>query len=139
MNSLVLIQIAGAFFLATSAAAWASPCTERMDALEARIRAAAETTASVSSGGQGVAAAREAQAMQSRKQGKSIAPSSVPPFQDNAQEAHTTRRAAEVGGGEQAMQALAMINRARVLYQQGDSPACLEAIGQVEGLLSGAP
>ena len=48
----------------------ASPCSDRIDALEARVKEAAEATASVSSGGQGVAAARESQAMQARNQGE---------------------------------------------------------------------
>ncbi|KFC74570.1 hypothetical protein FG93_01156 [Bosea sp. LC85] len=75
----------------------ASSCAERMAALEIRINQAAEAAASASSGGQGVAAARESQAMQSRDQGQPIAPDSVPPFQQEGKEAAATRQAAQAG------------------------------------------
>jgi hypothetical protein len=111
----------------------ASPCTDRINALEPRLNEAAESTASVSSGGQGVAAAREGQAMQAEKGVEPITPPTVPPFQDPAREAQATKRAADVGaGGDKVMQARAKLNEARALDQRGDGPACLEAITAAE-------
>jgi len=117
----------------------ASPCSDRIDALEARVKEAAEATASVSSGGQGVAAARESQAMQARNQGEPITAPTVPPFQNEAREAQTTRQAAEVGGGgDRVMQARAKLNEARTLDGRGESAACLNTVTQAERQL-GSP
>ena len=117
----------------------ASPCSDRIDALEARVKEAAEATASVSSGGQGVAAARESQAMQARNQGKPITAPTVPPFQNEAREAQTTRQAAEVGGGgDRVMQARAKLNEARTFDGRGESAACLDTVTKAERQL-GSP
>ena len=103
------------------------------------MKEAAEATASVSSGGQGVAAARESQAMQARNQGEPIAPPTVPPFQNEAREAQTTRQAAEAGGGgDRVMQARAKLNEARTLDGRGDGAACLDMVTQAERQL-GSP
>jgi hypothetical protein len=112
----------------------ATPCTDRINALETRVNEAAEAAASGSSGGQGVAAARESQAMQARNQGAPIAPSTVPPFQNEAREAQTTRQAADAGGGggDRVMQARAKLNEARTLDGRGDSTACLDMVTQAE-------
>ena len=111
----------------------ASPCGDRINALEARVNEAAEGAASSSSGGQGVAAARESQAMQARNQGAPIAAPTVPPFQNEAREAEATRQAADAGGGgDRVMQARAKLNQARNLDGRGDSTACLEMVTQAE-------
>jgi hypothetical protein len=139
MSSRLMPAAGAALYLLLAGSSLASPCTERIDALEARVNEAAEATASLSSGGQGVAAARESQAMQARNQGAPIAPPTVPPFQNEAKEAQATRQAAEAGGGgDRVMQARASLNQARTLDGRGDSAACLEMVGQAERQL-GSP
>jgi hypothetical protein len=132
------IIIAGFAALLPAGAAMASACTDRINALDARLNEAAEATASVSSGGQGVAAARESQALQARNQGEPIAAPTVPPFQNEVKEAQTTRQAAATGGGDRVMQARATLNAARTLDGEGKAEACLDTIGQAERQL-GAP
>ena len=125
-----------ALYLLLAGPSLASPCTDRIKALEARVNEAARAGASVSSGGQGVAAARESQAMQARNQGAPIAAPTVPPFQNEAREAQTTRQAAEAGGGgDRVIQARATLNQARTLDGRGDGAACLDMIAQAERLL----
>ena len=130
--------IAGFAALLPAGAAMASACTDRINALDARLNEAAEATASVSSGGQGVAAARESQALQARNQGEPIAAPTVPPFQNEAKEAQPTREAAATGGGDRVMQARATLNASRALDGEGKAEACLDTIGQAERQL-GAP
>lgn len=112
--------------------ALASACTDRINTLEARLNEAAEATASVSSGGQGVAAARESQAMQARNQGTPVGTPAVPPFQNEGREAQTTRQAADTGGGDRVMQARATLNAARALDEQGQGEACLGKMSEAE-------
>jgi hypothetical protein len=139
MSSRLMPAAGAAAYLLLAGSSLASPCADRIHALEARVNEAAEATASVSSGGQGVAAARESQAMQARNQGEPIAPQTVPPFQNEAREAQTTRQAAEVGGGgDRVMQARAKLNEARTLDGRGDSAACLDMVTQAERQL-GSP
>ncbi len=139
MSSRLIPAAGAALYLLLAGSSLASPCTDRINALEARVKEAAEATASVSSGGQGVAAARESQAMQARNQGEPIAPSTVPPFQNEAREAQTTKQAADVGGGgDRVMQARATLNEARTLDGRGDSTACLDLVTQAERQL-GSP
>jgi hypothetical protein len=134
MSSRLMPAAGAAAYLLLAGSSLASPCADRIHALEARVNEAAEATASVSSGGQGVAAARESQAMQARNQGEPIAPQTVPPFQNE-----TTRQAAEVGGGgDRVMQARAKLNEARALDGRGDSAACLDMVTQAERQL-GSP
>ena len=129
-----LMPVAGAaLYLLLAGASLASPCSDRITALEARVTEAAEATASVSSGGQGVAAARESQAMQARNQGEPITPPTVPPFQNEAKEAQATRQAADIGGGgDRVMQARAKLNEAKALDGRGDASACLDMVTQAE-------
>src|SRR3712207_4790039 len=133
MSSRPMPAATAALYLLLVGSSLASPCTDRIAALEARVNEAAEATASISSGGQGVAAARESQAMQARNQGAPIAPPTVPPFQNEAREAQATRQAAEAGGGgDRVIQARASLNRARTLDGQGDGAACLDMVTQAE-------
>ncbi len=139
MSSRLRLAAGAAQYLLLAGSCLATPCIDRINALEARLKEAAEATASVSSGGQGVAAARESQAMQARNQGEPIAPSTVPPFQNEALEAQTTRQAADAGaGGDRVMQARAKLNEARTLDGRGDSPGCLDIVTQAERQL-GSP
>jgi hypothetical protein len=139
MSSRLMPATGAALYLLLAGSSLASSCTDRLNALEARVNEAAEATASVSSGGQGVAAARESQAMQARNQGEPISPPTVPPFQNEAREAQTTRQAADVGGGgDRVMQARAKLNEARTLDGRGDSAACLDMVTEAERQL-GSP
>jgi hypothetical protein len=129
----------GALYAVLAGSALASPCTDRINALEPRVNDAAETAVSASSGGEGVAGARQGQAMQARDQGAPVAEHTVPPFQNEAREAQTTRQAAQVGGGgDRVMQARASLNQARTLDGRGDSAACLDMVTQAERQL-GSP
>jgi hypothetical protein len=139
MSSRLIPAAGAALYLLLSGSSMASPCTDRINTIEARVNEAAEATASVSSGGQGVAAARESQAMQARNQGAPIATSTVPPFQNEAREAQTTQQAAQAGGGgDRVMQARATLNQARTFDERGESAACLETVTQAERQL-GSP
>ncbi len=124
--------------IAAAGPALASPCLDRISALDKRLDEAAQTSASTSSGGQGVAASRESKAMQSRNENEPATETKVPPFQDQAKEAQTTRRAADEahGGGDGVMQARAVLNEARALEQKGDSAGCLAKIADAERRLS---
>lgn len=133
MSSRMIAAAGTALSLLAAVPALASPCTERINALEARINEAAEAAGSTSSGGQGVAAARESQAIQQRNQNKPVAPQQVPPFQNEAKEAQTAREAAEAGGGgDRVMQARAKLNEARTVDSRGDSRGCIDMIEQAE-------
>jgi hypothetical protein len=139
MSSCLMPAAAAALYLLLAGSPLASPCTDRINALEVRVNEAAEATASLSSGGEGVAAARESQAMQARNQGAPLAAPTVPPFQNEAREAQTTRQAAEAGGGgDRVMQARAKLNQARTLDGRGDSASCLDMVTQAERQL-GSP
>ena len=139
MSSRLTPTAGAALSLLLAGSALASPCTDRINALEMRVNEAAEATASVSSGGQGVAAARESQAMQARNQGQPISPSTVPPFQNEAREAQATRQAADAGGGgDRVMQARAKLNEAKALDGRSDNAACLDKITEAERQL-GSP
>jgi cell division septum initiation protein DivIVA len=133
MSSPLMPAPTAVLYLLLAGPSLASPCTDRINALEARVNEAAEATASLSSGGEGVAAARESQAMQARNQGAPVAAPTVPPFQNEVREAQTTRQAAEAGGGgDRVMQARAMLNQARTLDGRGDSTACLDMVTQAD-------
>jgi hypothetical protein len=137
MPSRLMPAAGAALYVVLAGSSLASPCADRINALEARVNEMAEATASASSGGQGVAAARESQAMQARNQGEPIAPRAVPPFQNEAREAQATRQAAEAGGGgDRVMQARAKLNEARTLDGRGDGTACLDMVTQAERQLS---
>ncbi|MBD0271473.1 MAG: hypothetical protein ICV73_06040 [Acetobacteraceae bacterium] len=134
MSRKLLMPAAGAWLLALAAAAGpglASPCTDQIDALERRLDETARAAASASSGGQGVAAAREGQAMQARDQNRPVTPPPAMPFQSSGQEAQATQQAAEAGGGgDRVMQARATLNRARSLEGQGNGAGCMEAVNE---------
>ncbi|TCZ64810.1 hypothetical protein [Roseicella aquatilis] len=135
MTSRFLLAAAGAALWAALPAppALASPCGDRLAALERRIDAGTARAAAASSGGQAVAAAREGQAA---RPGQSNEPAM--PFQDPAREAQATRQAAEAGGTGMA-EARAALNRARLLDQQGDAAGCAEAVAEAERLATPRP
>ncbi len=123
-----LLATAGALSALVAGPGFASPCTDQIDALERRLNDTASTAAAASSGGQGVAAAREAQAMQSPDGNRPPGAPAVP-FQAEGREAQATQRAAEAGGGgDRVMQAKATLNRARSFDAQGNGQGCMEAV-----------
>ncbi len=124
-----LLATAGALSALVAGPGFASPCTDQIDALERRLNDTASTAAAASSGGQGVAAAREAQAMEARDENRPISPPPAVPFQAEGREAQATQRAAEAGGGgDRVMQAKATLNRARSFDAQGNGQGCMEAV-----------
>jgi hypothetical protein len=125
---------AGAFCaLAAAGAASASPCTDQIGALEKRLDETGATAAAASSGGQGVAAAREVQAMEARDQNRPVSPPPAAPSQSERPEARATQRAADAGGGgDRVMQAKATLNRARSFDAQGNAQGCMEAVEEAK-------
>ncbi|MFC7738213.1 hypothetical protein ACFQX4_20845 [Roseomonas sp. GCM10028921] len=109
--------------------ALASPCGDRVAALDRRLDAATTSSTAASSSGQGVAAAREGQAAQ---------PGASPtvPFQDAGREADATRQVAESGGGGAAAEARAALNRARTAESRSDEAGCMRESDEVERLLA---
>jgi hypothetical protein len=127
---LVLAGVAAGMLLAGPVSA--SPCGDRIAALDARLDEEAETAISASSGGQGVAGAREGQAMQD-EDGEIPPNEPAVPFQSEPQEASATERAVEAGeAGNLVMQAKATLNRARTLDQEGNAAGCEEALAEAE-------
>jgi len=134
MKPVVTLAAAVAGILITVPVA-ASPCTDRIAALEARVNEKAETAISTSSGGQGLAGAREGQAMQAENRDVPVGQPAVP-FQNEKQEAQVTERAADAGGGgDRILQAKATLNRARTLDREGNISACQEALAEVQAQL----
>jgi hypothetical protein len=114
----------------------ASPCTDQIGALEARLNETAATASAASSGGQAVAAARGAQAMEARNENRPVDPPPAVPFQSEGREAQATQRAAEAGGGgDRVMQAKATLNRARSFDAQGNAQGCMEAVEEAKRLI----
>ena len=112
-----------------SSPACSSPCGDEIQAFEARVDAAAADTAALSSGGQGVAASREAQAMQAEsRQTRPGTPVQKLPEHDVG----ATAAATPLAGGDKALKARAALNRARTLDQQGNAAGCSEAVAEVK-------
>jgi len=123
--------------VATGSAA-ASPCGEAIARLEARIDEAAEVAISTSSGGQGVAGAREGKALDAEKRDVPVREPAVP-YQKEGNETRAVQQAAEAAaGGDGILQAKAALNRARVLDQKGDA-ACHDALNEAEAQLKRQP
>ena len=129
----LLAATAGAFCALAAGPGAASPCTDQIGALEARLNDTATTAAAASSGGQAVAAAREGQAMEARDQNRPVSPPPAVPFQAEGRGAQATQRAAEAGGGgDRVMQAKATLNRARSFDAQGNSQGCMDAVEEAK-------
>jgi hypothetical protein len=140
-------------------AARAETCALRIAELDPVLREAAEASIASSSGGQAVAAAREAQAMTDDEDAATTpgdvvaeagaatgqeagteaadgAALDVVPFQDEADEAEAVRRAEAAGeGGDLIMQAIAMVQEAQALDEAGDETACMNRMQDVLRLL----
>lgn len=109
--------------------ALASPCGDRIVALDRRLDEATTSGVAASSSGQAVAAARDGRAAQSGA-GPTV------PFQEPRREEDATRRAAEAGGGGNAAEARAALNRARTAEARSDETACMREADTVERLLA---
>ncbi|HYE47998.1 MAG TPA: hypothetical protein VEB20_00295 [Azospirillaceae bacterium] len=130
---IVAAGLAGALPAGTAAAA--QPCAEAIAALDARLDEAAEAAISASSGGQGVAGAREGQALDAERRGVPVGEPAVP-YQRDAKETQAVKEAAKAdAGGDAVMQARAALNRARSLDRNGDA-GCRAAVAEAEALLA---
>lgn len=128
-----LLATAGALSALAAGPVSASPCTDQVGALEAKLNETAAAASSASSGGQAVAAARGAQAMEARDENRPVSPPPAVPFQSEGREAQDTQRAAEAGGGgDRVMQAKATLNRARSFDAQGNAQGCMEALEEAK-------
>ncbi len=111
----------------------ASPCTDAIRALEPRVDEAVSKSAALSSGGQGVAASREAQAMQADK-----SPNASPAQKLPEHDVGATAAATPLAGGDDALKARAALNRAQALDRDGDAAGCMSAVEQVRRELAPA-
>ena len=115
--------------LAGGLAVFAGPaladCADRITFLEEALDDAARLAISASSGGQGVAGAREAQAVTE----ESADPA---PYQDSAREADAAEATDEAGdGGEALIKARALLGAARTLADNGDEEACTLQVREI--------
>ncbi|KAA2235526.1 hypothetical protein [Salinarimonas soli] len=119
--------VAAVLGLLCAAPAWASPCGDQLRTLEPQVDAAASRSVSLSSGGQGVAASRESQAMQAERGQKPTPPvQSLPEHDVNA-----TAAARPLEGGDRAMKARTAFNEAQALDRDGDAAGCMSAVERV--------
>jgi hypothetical protein len=103
----------------------ASPCGDAIRALEPRVDAAMSKSAALSSGGQAVAASREAQAMQAEKN----PPSPGAPVQKLPEhDAGATAAATPLAGGDNAVKARAALSRAQAQDREGNAAGCSAAV-----------
>ncbi|WP_232631748.1 hypothetical protein [Methylobacterium sp. Leaf118] len=107
--------------------ALASPCAERIAALDGRAKAKAGEAISASTGGKTVAAHREGEGQTGT--GGQTDRREAPP-----------EKSAEAGqGGDQAQQARVALEQARTADGKGDAKACDEAVGRATALLDAKP
>ncbi|TJZ79894.1 hypothetical protein [Paracoccus hibiscisoli] len=109
--------------LAAGLAVFAGPaladCADRITFLEDVLDDAARLAISASSGGQGVAGAREAQAMTKEDSEGPV------PYQNRSAETEAVEQTQQVGdGGDALMEARALLGEARVLAEGGNESAC---------------
>ena len=109
--------------------ALSSSCEDAIRALEAQINDAASKSVALSSGGQGVAASREAQAMQAESGQK---PPGTPVQKLPEHDVAATAAATPLAGGDKAMKARAALNRARVLDREGNAGGCNDAVAEAK-------
>ena len=105
--------------------ALATPCGDAIRALEPRVEEAMSKSAALSSGGQGVAASREAQAMQAEK---NPPPPGSPVQKLPEHDAGATAAAVPLAGGDNAVRARAALSRAQTLDREGKVPDCSTAV-----------
>ncbi|MGR3465257.1 hypothetical protein [Limimaricola sp.] len=124
--------------------ALAHDCAGRIDEFERLLDRAAEQAISASSGGQAVAGAREAQAVQGTgavsddsetgeaPEAGAEADEPVIPVQDEVEEAAAVEEAEESGNaGKNVIDARTALQDAREMAKSGDENACAEALDEV--------
>lgn len=107
--------------------ALASPCSERIAALDGRVTAKASEAIAASTGGKTVAAHREGEG-QTGTGG-----------QTDRREAPPEKSAQAGQGGDRAQQAKVALEQARTADGKGDAKGCEEAVGRAAGLLDAKP
>lgn len=129
------LTVATVFSFFIVAPALASPCGDAIRALEPRVDEAVSKSAALSSGGQGVAASRESQAMQADKQ--PAAPgSTVQKLPEH--DVGATAAATPLAGGDNALKARAALSRAEALDRQGNASGCTTAVEEARRELGSA-
>ncbi len=118
--------------LLLAAPAAASPCGDAIRALEPRVDEAVSRSAALSSGGQGVAASREGQALQADRGVKPTPPAQSLPEHDVG----ATAAAKPLAGGDRAVAARTALGRARALEASGDQAGCAAAVEDTRGALA---
>jgi hypothetical protein len=124
--------VAGAFCLFGAGPAGALSCAEEIAALEGRLQEQATSAISASTASEGLSAERQARAIEAREKDTPVTslPDAPAP---GTPEAKATEKAEEAGGGgDRVMQAKATLNKARTLDKEGNSTACLEAVGEAK-------
>ena len=125
---MTLKQILLAAGLALVAGPAAADCADRITFLEEVLDDAARLAISASSGGQGVAGAREAQAVTDGERDED----SAAPYQDAPAEAEAVEEVQEAGdGGDALIEARARLGEARTLAEDGDEEACTTQVREI--------
>lgn len=134
MKRMTLMAAAGAGFL-YAGPILAGTCAEQIEEVDARLQEAAEQSIATSTAGQGIAAAREAQA---GELADDEVAEEVPtaPYQNEVDEAEAVERAQDAGdGGKEIMEAFALLEEARVHEEAGDEEACEAAVAEIVHLI----
>jgi hypothetical protein len=116
--------------------ALASSCGDAIRALEPRVDEATSQSVALSSGGQGVAASRESQAMQAEK---SAPPAGGSPQKLPEHDVGATAAATPLAGGDKVLKARAALSRAQAMDREGDASGCAMALEEVRRELGTAP
>lgn len=129
-------MIAAALAVASFAGpALAHDCSGRIDEFERLLDLAAEQAISASSGGQAVAGAREAQAVEAAEP---TTEETVVPFQDEGEEVEAVNEAEAAGtAGQRIIDARTSLQEARDTGGNDGEEACMQAVDDVMlGLLT---
>lgn len=111
------------------ASASASPCSERIETLDKRVKAEATAAISASTSGQGAAAKRGGEGVTGTEGNAAGQSPQAPP-----------EKSAEAGkGADAAQQAKVALDEARTADGKGDAKACDAAVARAESQLKAAP
>jgi hypothetical protein len=119
---------AGGLCLLVATPTLASPCGDSISALKPRVDEATSQSVALSSGGQGVAASRESQAMQADK---GASPPTESPQKLPEHDVGATAAATPLAGGDRPLKARAALDRAQALDREGDAAGCAAALNEV--------
>jgi hypothetical protein len=112
----------------------AHDCADQIDEFERLLDSVAEEAISASSGGQGVAGAREAQAIEESGAAEEGPGTEEPviPVQDEGEEALAVEEADAAGdAGENVIETRVKLQEARELAEEGQEAACVEALHEL--------